>query len=153
MNKPGLFVDAAGWMAMADGADPTHESCRRARDSHLADGGVLVTTDYVVAETLTLIRARLGPAAAERWWAQVEASSRVRWERIGAARGRKAREWFFERPDDDASVTDCASFVVMRGLGLTRALTTGRHFSGAGFETVPAGSTGSRRRRFDKDAQ
>ncbi|MDE2794357.1 MAG: hypothetical protein OXL34_06005 [Gemmatimonadota bacterium] len=62
-------------MAMADGADPGHEASRQARDAHLRGGGFLVSTDYVVDETLTLIRTRLGLRAAEQWWAQVDASS------------------------------------------------------------------------------
>lgn len=138
---------------MADGADPAHEACRQARDTHLLEGGFLVSTDYVVDETLTLIRIRLGLHAAERWWAQVDASSRVRWERIGAPRALKAREWFFEWRDKDFSLTDCTSFVVMKELGLTRALTTGHRFSQAGFEAVPGGSRGPRRRRFWKDVE
>ena len=138
---------------MADASDPAHEASRRARDSHLRDGGHLVSTDYVVDETLTLIRIRLGLRAAEQWWAQVDASSRVRWERIGAPRARKAREWFFEWRDKGFSFTDCTSFVVMKELELTRALTTDHHFSQAGFETVPPDLDRSRRSRFQKDAE
>ena len=152
-SRPGLFVDTAGWMAMADAADPGHEASRQARDTHLRNGGFLVSTDYVVGETLTLIRARLGLRAAEEWWAQVDASSRVRWERIGAPRARKAREWFFEWRYRNFSLTDCTSFVVMKELGLTTALTTDHHFSQAGFETVPRGSKRFRRRRFRKGAE
>ena len=132
-----LFVDTAGWMAMADSADPMHETARRARDSWLRGGGVLTTTDYVVDETLTLLRARLGLDAAARWWAQVEASSRVRWERISPERAGRAREWFFNWRDKDFSFTDCTSFVVMREARIRKALTTDRHFLQAGFEVVP----------------
>ena len=60
-----LFVDTAGWMACADGADPRHARARAARDQALEAGCLLVTTDYVVDETLTLIRMRLGLRAAE----------------------------------------------------------------------------------------
>ena len=73
-----LFVDTAGWMACADAADPAHDPARAARDAALEAGRLLVTTDYVVDETLTLIRLRLGLPAAEKWRAQVEASLRVR---------------------------------------------------------------------------
>ncbi len=144
-SRRALFVDTAGWMAMADAADPAHEASRRERDSCLKGGGILVSTDYVVDETLTLIRVRLGLRAAEGWWAQIDASSRIRWERIDASRAEKARTRFFEWTDKNFSFTDCTSFVVMEELSLRRALTTDRHFSQAGFETVPRVPDRSRR--------
>ena len=122
---------------MADAADPAHQASRRERDSCLESAGTLVSTDYVIDETLTLIRVRLGLRAAAEWWAQIDGSSRIRWERIDASRAEKARTRFFEWTDKDFSFTDCTSFVVMEELGLAKALTTDRHFSQAGFETVP----------------
>src|SRR4030042_3814564 len=119
-----LFGDTAGWMACADASDPAHEEARKARDSALEHGTVLVTTDYVVDETLTLIRKRLGLRAAETWWRQIEASSRLRWEWIGLPRTERARSLFFRHPDKDFSFTDCTSFVVMRELKIRQALTT-----------------------------
>ena len=133
----GLFIDTAGWMACADGADLAHVASQRARDAWLSEGGVLVTTDYVMDETLTLIRKRLGLAAAEAWWTQVETSTRVRWEWVGMARVEKARELFFHFRDKEYSFTDCTSFVVMKELKLKQALTTDRHFAQMGFQMVP----------------
>jgi predicted nucleic acid-binding protein len=133
----GLFVDTAGWVACADSADPAHKRAAAARDRWLERGGVLVTTDYVVDETLTLIRLRLGLDAAEAWWRQVEGSSRLRWEFVSLARADKARGLFFRYRDKDFSFTDCTSFVVMRELKLGEVLTTDRHFKQAGFTTLP----------------
>ena len=133
-----LFVDTAGWMALADARDRAHVNAKRVRDNHLHDGGVLITTDFVVDETLTLIRMRLSLQAAARWWAQVDGSSRIGWERIDPARTEKARARFFGWADKTFSFTDCTSFVVMDELGITRALTTDRHFRQAGFESLPA---------------
>ena len=133
-----LFVDTAGWMSMADDADPANAASRNARDDCLRNGGVLVTTDYVVDEALTLIRLRLGLRAARKWWEQIDESRRVRWEWIDPARADKARTWFFKWADKPFSFTDCTSFVVMDELDLSKALTTDRHFSQAGFETMPA---------------
>ena len=124
-------------MACADGADPAHDRARAARDQALEAGCLLVTTDYVVDETLTLIRVRLGLRAAETWWSQVDGSSRVRWEWIDAARADKARALFFRHRDKDYSFTDCTSFVVMRELKLKDALTTDRHFRQMGFRVLP----------------
>lgn len=133
-----LFVDTAGWMMLADQSDRQHRRARRFRDRWLEDAGVLLSTDFVMDETLTLLRMRLGLRAAERWWEQVEASARVRWEWIDAARADKARHWFFRWRDKDFSFTDCASFVVMKELRMREALTNDRHFIHAGFQTCPA---------------
>lgn len=132
-----LFVDTAGWMACADASDSAHEACRAARDKALRAGQTLVTTDYVVDETLTLIRVRLGLAAAETWWRQVEGSQRVRWERIDPSRFDRALELFFQQRDKGYSFTDCTSFALMGELKLTSALTTDKHFKQMGFEVVP----------------
>ena len=74
----GVFVDTAGWMACADEGDPAHKPACVARDTALEQGNAFVTTDYVIDETLTLIRMRLGLAAARAWWEQIEGSSRLR---------------------------------------------------------------------------
>jgi predicted nucleic acid-binding protein len=124
-------------MACADGADPAHGRARAARDKLLEAGQVLVTTDYVVDETLTLLRMRLGLRAAQAWWTQVDASSRVLWQWIDADRAERARGVFFRRQDKDYSFTDCTSFVVMRELKLREALTTDRHFRQMGFQVLP----------------
>ena len=133
----GLFVDTAGWMACVDAADPAHGPACAARDTALEEGALLVTTDYVMDETLTLIRMRLGLPAAKAWWEQVEGSSRLRWEWVGVERAEKARKAFFRFRDKSYSFTDCTSFVVMQELRLKQALTTDHHFRQMGFQLSP----------------
>lgn len=132
-----LFVDTADWMMLADAGDPQHESARSFRDEWLAGGGVLVSSDFVMDETLTLIRMRLGLGAAERWWEQVEGSPRVQWAWIDPARAERARHWFFRWKDKDFSFTDSSSFVVMKERRIQAALTNDRHFTQAGFQVYP----------------
>jgi predicted nucleic acid-binding protein len=132
-----LFVDTAGWVACADGADPAHLRASAARDAALEAGQTLVTTDFIVDETLTLIRFRLGLEAAAGWWTQVDGSPRLRWESIGSDRFEKARHLFFQYRDKEFSFTDCTSFVTMRELKLAQVLTTDRHFHQMGFQTLP----------------
>ena len=133
----GLFVDTAGWIACVDADDPAHHKAAAARNAWLEQGGVLVTTDYVADETLTLLRLRLGLDATEEWWRQVDSSTRLRWELVTPTRADKARELFFRYRDKEFSFTDCASFVVMRELKLREALTTDHHFAQAGFTLLP----------------
>ena len=132
-----LFVDTAGWMACADAADPAHARACASRDDALSSGLLLVTTDSVADETLTLLRMRLGLAAAEAWWSLAEASTRLKWQWIDLDRADKARGLFFRHRDKDYSFTDCTSFVVMRELRLKQALTTDRHFRQMGFQVLP----------------
>jgi len=132
-----LFVDTSGWVACADAADPAHQSAVEARDKWLEGGGLLLTTDYILDETLTLLRLRLSLNAAEVWWSQIEASSRLRWEYIGPDRAAVARGIFFRHRDKAFSFTDCTSFAVMRELKLREALSVDRHFRQMGFSVKP----------------
>jgi len=140
-----VFVDTAGWMACADSADAAHRRASAARDAALESGRTLVTSDFVVDETLTLIRFRLGLAAADSWWRQVDASRRLRWERVDSERFERARHLFFQYGDNDFSFTDCTSFVIMRELRLTHVLTTDGHFRQAGFQMMPTARSRSTR--------
>lgn len=135
--KP-VFVDTGGWMACADLADPAHSACAAARDSTLQAGRTLMTTDFVVDETLTLIRFRLGIVAANAWWQQINGSARLRWERVESDRFERARDLFFQYRDKDLSFTDCTSIAVMREFRLTTVMTTDRHFHQVGFDVLPA---------------
>ena len=133
-----VFVDTGGWMACADRADPAHAACTAARDATLEAGRILITTDFVVDETLTLIRFRLGLAAANTWWQQIDGSARLRWERVENDRFERARNLFFQYRDKNLSFTDCTSVAIMRELKLTTVITTDRHFHQVGFDVLPA---------------
>jgi uncharacterized protein len=133
----GLFVDTAGWVACADTTDLAHKRAIAWRNSRLLEGAVLVSTDYIVDETLTLLRVRYGLGIAEKWWRYVDTSPRLRWEHISPERAEKARTIFFRYTDKEFSFTDCTSFVVMRELSLRNALTTDHHFEQAGFVILP----------------
>ena len=51
-----LFVDTAVWVAASDARDVAGPAVREARDRWLSQTGMLVTTDYVIDETLTTMR-------------------------------------------------------------------------------------------------
>jgi predicted nucleic acid-binding protein len=124
-------------MACADAGDPGHDRACEARDNALEQGIALVTTDYVIDESLTLIRKRLGVAAAQSWWEQIEGTSRLRWEWVGVARFEVARGLFFRYRDKGYSFTDCTSFAVMQELKLKQALATDDHFRQMRFDVLP----------------
>ena len=132
-----MFVDTAAWVAAADSADAACPLVQESRDKWLSAGGLLTTTDYVIDETLTTLRFRLGLDAAEAWWLQIDGSTRLRIESIDEARGERARALFFRYRDKDFSFTDCCSFVLMQELRILQVLTLDHHFRQMGFEVVP----------------
>ena len=132
-----LFADIAGWMAMADAKDPLHQESLNSRDEWFEQGAVLVTSNYILDEALTLIRMRLGIEAVEKWWALISESPRCNVEWITPERTEKAVYWFFRWRDQSFSFTDCTSFIVMRELGIKDVLTADRYFIAAGFQIHP----------------
>jgi uncharacterized protein len=132
-----LFVDTAGWMTMADSKDPHHRESLQYRDHALEQGVVLVTSNYILDETLTLIRIRLGIESAEKWWEQVSESPRCNVEWITPDRAEKALHFFFHWRDQSFSFTDCTSFVLMHKMDIENVITSDHHFITAGFQIHP----------------
>ena len=98
----------------------------------------IVTTDYIIAETVNLAMARRGRLVAERVLDLIDKSAGIRIERIGADRFAATKAFFRKHSDHSYSFTDCTSFVVMRELEITDSLTTDHHFSEAGFRPLLA---------------
>jgi predicted nucleic acid-binding protein len=130
-----IFVDTGAWFAAVVPTDPDHLAASRWLAGNTEP---LLTTDYVVDETLTLLRARgeraralligegfFGGRVAEIY-TLTEADVALTWET-------------FRRFDDkDWSFTDCASKVVIERLNVRRAFAFDQHFRQFGtVEVVP----------------
>ena len=129
-----LFVDTSAWFAFANRRDPDHRAVRKVLD---ASGIRLVTSNFVFDETVTLCLYRLGHAAAAAVGAALRDDATVDVLRLSADDERQAWALFLERPDHRYSFTDCTSFVLMRRLGLVRAVALDDDFRGEGFQTSP----------------
>ena len=137
-----LFIDTWGWLALADARDPAHKDVvreRRLRSSR----GELVTTDYVLDETITRLYSRSPYSSARRFSDAVFEASALGFlqiERIGVDRFAAAYELRLRYRDKPGfSFTDLTSFVVMRELGIREVLTADVHFDQVhlGFQRVP----------------
>lgn len=139
MALPRMFVDTSGWYALVDRRDAWHSAATEHVQSLVASGGRLVTTDYVVDETCTLTKARAGAQAAARVLDLLHQTDGVDWEWISADRFARAEAMFRKQADQQYSFTDCTSFIVMREVRLTNALTSDEHFRIAGFRPALTG--------------
>jgi predicted nucleic acid-binding protein len=99
----------------------------------------LVTTDYVLDETATLLEARGLGWLAERLFKTITDSRALRVEWMDAERFERTQVLFLKSVGRGWSFTDCSSFVVMRELRLREALAKDAHFAEAGFRPLLAG--------------
>jgi predicted nucleic acid-binding protein len=88
----------------------------------------LITTDYVVDETLTLLRARGEPHRALTVGGQFFRGDLSAIHYLTEEDIRAAWDVFQRYPDKEWSFTDCTSKVVMERLQLTKAFAFDRHF-------------------------
>jgi predicted nucleic acid-binding protein len=131
-----VFADTSALYAFVDKNDANHVDAREVVTRLARAGRRIVVTDYVVTETVNLANARGGANVAIRVLDLIEQSAGIHMEWIGMERFDQAKTFFRKHSDHGYSFTDCTSFVVMRELRLTEALTTDHHFVGAGFRTM-----------------
>ena len=125
-----MLLDTSGLLSFFDARDTNHaravEAFRGARRR--------VTHRYVLAELVALATARrLNRASSLAFVADLMDNAHVEMWWVDEARHRAAFALLQAQRDKSYSLCDAASFLLMRDLGVTEALTTDRHFEQAGF--------------------
>jgi uncharacterized protein len=125
-----IFLDTGFLFALVSKRDAHHvrvvEVLQTFNRLRLADH--VLTTNHVVAETITLAR-RIGHAEAARLGEQLYAEklARIHWASPEEERG--AFEYFKRYHDHTYSFVDCLSFLIMEKLGISEALAVDSDFS------------------------
>ena len=128
-----VFVDTSAWVALRYGRDQQHGRARTLLGRLRADGVGLVTTEWILAESVTLLKAR---GAVEHALALGEA---IQAGRLGylveSTPERRRRTWdlFTRYRDRRVGWVDCSSFAVMEELGLRQVFGFDEDFVRAGF--------------------
>lgn len=140
-NSPAtLFVDTSAFKAFYDEDDENHGKARRFMDAvaskEVAVRG-FITSDYVLDETVTLVRFAHSHSKALEFARTVVSSKATRVLYVGQENFLKALDLFSESSDKEWSFTDCVSFILMRNLNLTTAFAFDPHFQQAGIHTLP----------------
>ena len=130
------FIDTSGFYSLLVRRDRMHVRAAESMAKAAAVRGRFVTTDYVIDETVTLLRARGHGELVAPLFEVVDASAAMRVEWTTSERFDEARTFCLRHADKDWSFTDCVSFVVMQSLGLREALTSDHHFRQAGFRIL-----------------
>lgn len=141
-DPPRLFIDTWGWLVLADAGDPAHAQVVQLRRRYTRQGA-LVTTDYVLDETVTRLFARCPFSPAKAFCDgifEAQKTGLLMLEHVDQDRFHQAYRLRLRYRDKPAiSFTDLTSFVVMRELGIRQVLTADAHFVKVqlGFQTLP----------------
>ena len=130
-----IFVDTSAFFALLDTDADEH---RQASEIWLdlvesADG--IVSSSYVLLETVALIQRRLGMAAVAAFEADIVPMLSVAW--LGANDHSVAMQALLTAGRRQLSLVDCTSFETMRRLGIDTAFTLDQHFAEQGFDCLP----------------
>lgn len=129
-----IFVDTGAWVALANAEDPDHEAVKDALGGW---EGRLVTTNFVVGETITLALYRFDHGAATKLGKSLWSGVAADIVRVEVQDERDAWDLFQDRDDKKYSFVDCTSFIVMKRLKLMTACAVDDDFVQEGFHIVP----------------
>ena len=130
-----IFVDTGGWYASIVPTDRDHQVAVQWLATNREP---LVTSDYVVDEVLTLLRARGHQTRAAALGERLFANQVARIHYLGVDEILATWEVFRNFSDKEWSFTDCSSKVVMERLGITTAFAFDHHFRQFGaIQVVP----------------
>ena len=130
-----IFLDTSAIYAWADAGDPNHHTSIRRLQAILEIGEELLTHNYVMVESLALLQARLGLAAATKL-AKDSKAFVIEWvdEDLHASGIRELEASKKRR----VSLVDHVSFLVMRRRHVATAFAFDRDFASAGFRLFEA---------------
>jgi predicted nucleic acid-binding protein len=128
-----IFVDTSGFYALLVKRDDRHEDAAGILREARASQRGFVTTDYVLDETATLLKARSHGHLLAAFFETLATSKICRIEWTDSARFGAVQGFFLKHIDHAWSFTDCLSFQVMKESRLREALTKDARFAEAGF--------------------
>ena len=136
--KNETFVDTSGFYALLIRREDKHRKATRFLKNASKDRGTFVTTDYILDETATLLKARGHAHLLDRFFEIIFSSRACRVEWMDPERFDATMTDFLKYRDHGWSFTDCFSFRLMKELRISEAITKDKHFREAGFTPLLA---------------
>ena len=129
-----VFVDTSAIYALLSKNDPRHADALRGLATLERSAASLVSSSFVLHETVSLLQARLGVEAVRRFAARIEPHLDIVW--VPRAAYDRALSALLAADRREVSLTDWTSFEVMRARGMERAFAFDDDFERQGFELI-----------------
>jgi uncharacterized protein len=134
VDREEVFADTSALYALLVQNDDMHQPARQALSLVEVRGWALVTSSFVLQETAALLAARVGLDAVRRFHRSVVPVLDVVW--VGRRLYERAMAAHLAAGSARISLTDWASFEVMRDRAIRCAFAFDPHFEEQGFELV-----------------
>jgi len=129
-----IYVDTSAFYALMDRSDRNHRPASTLWSPLLDNNVALITSNYVVWETVGLLQKRIGFDAAYLWYRDILGILDVCW--VNADGHQRAYELWLNLGRRQLSLVDCVSFVTMRQHQIERVFCFKPHFTEYGFELL-----------------
>ncbi|VVB97706.1 tRNA(fMet)-specific endonuclease VapC [uncultured archaeon] len=135
-----LFVDTSAFLALVNEKDNNHLAAASFLEE-IKNGKVrikkIITSDYIIDETLTRIRYAMGHKEAVYWGQDILSSKVIEKVDVGRELFEPAWELFKTYEDKKLSFTDCTSFAIMKKRGIEKVFSFDDDFERVGFKLLP----------------
>ncbi|CAG0959113.1 MAG: PIN domain-containing protein [Candidatus Methanoperedens sp.] len=135
-----IFVDTSAFLALVNEKDANHAEAVHFLEQ-IKNGRIkvrkIITSDYIIDETLTRIRYSVGHKEAVEWGKDILGSNVVERLEVGIEMFELAWKLFQTYEDKKLSFTDCTSFAIMKKKGIDKAFSFDEDFVRIGFVQLP----------------
>jgi hypothetical protein len=122
-----VFLDTGAFLALADEDDDHHSSAKLTHTELLRSNAQLVTSNFVLSETYTLIRFKVGHHAAVEFMKSFDRTG-IKTLRVTEPIEQAAKAIFVRYNDKDFSFVDCTSFALIDHQRLDSGFAFDGHF-------------------------
>lgn len=129
MARPSVLIDTGAIYAFVTRTDSHHEAAKSFVREWLSKQGTFTLADVVFAETMTLLKARLGAGLAIRVGRELRQNPAYVWMSLGEEGERETWKLFQRFADKDWSYTDCALLALAHREGISTIFAFDHHFS------------------------
>lgn len=128
-----VFIDSSGFKTWLDERDDFHFEAENIVNKILDREDVLVTSNYIIDESLTLLRVKCGLQKAmllKKYLSDTKQTIKI----LRVSVSDEGKSWkLFEKEWSGLSFTDCTCFALMKRIGIKRVFGFDKHFERAGF--------------------
>jgi predicted nucleic acid-binding protein len=132
-----IFIDTSAFHAMYIKNDKNHALALKVKNEILKNNyGALITTNYILAETFTLLRYSSGIINSIKIGEQIRNSKVLHVVWIDDSIEEKAWKIFSTYKDKTFSFIDCTSFVIMQDMNIQTVFAYNSHFNQMQFTVI-----------------